>query len=80
MRPVSFKRHRLPAEVIRHAVWLYFRFTLSFRDVEEMLAERGIDISYETILGPEVRLANRAEQPAFRSQANRPGRIWMRWS
>jgi hypothetical protein len=35
--------------VIRHAVWLYFRFTLSFRDVEEMLAERGIDISYETI-------------------------------
>jgi len=49
MRPVSFKRHRFPAEVIRHAVWLYFRFTLSFRDVEEMLAERGIDISYETI-------------------------------
>jgi len=34
MRPVSFKRHRLPAEVIRHAVWLYFRFTLSFRDVK----------------------------------------------
>jgi putative transposase len=49
MRPVSFKRHRFPAEVIRHAFWLYFRFTLSFRDVEEMLAERGIDISYETI-------------------------------
>jgi putative transposase len=49
MRPVSFKRHRFPPEVIRHAVWLYFRFTLSFRDVEEMLAERGIDISYETI-------------------------------
>jgi len=49
MRPVSFKRHRFPAEVIRHAVWLYFRFTLSFRDVEEMLAERGIDVSYETI-------------------------------
>jgi putative transposase len=35
--------------VIRHAVWLYFRFTLSLRDVEEMLAERGIDVSYETI-------------------------------
>jgi len=49
MRPVSFKRHRFPPEVIRHAVWLYFRFTLSFRDVEEMLAERGIDVSYETI-------------------------------
>jgi transposase-like protein len=49
MQPVSFKRHRFPADVIRHAVWLYFRFTLSFRDVEEMLAERGIDASYETI-------------------------------
>jgi len=49
MPPVSFKRHRFPAEVIRHAVWLYFRFTLSLRDVEEMLAERGLDISYETI-------------------------------
>jgi hypothetical protein len=48
MRPVSFKRHRFPDEVTRHAVWLYFRFTLSVRDVEEMLAERGIDISYET--------------------------------
>ena len=49
MQPVSFKRHRLPPEVIRLAVWLYFRFTLSFRDVEEMLAERGIDASYETV-------------------------------
>jgi len=49
MRPVSFKRHRFPTEVIRHAVWLSFRFTSSFRDVEEMLAVRGIDISYETI-------------------------------
>jgi transposase-like protein len=49
MQPVSFKRHRFPPDIIRHAVWLYFRFTLSFRDVEEMLAERGIDASYEAI-------------------------------
>jgi len=35
--------------VIAHAVWLYFRFTMSFRDVEDLLAERGIDVSYETI-------------------------------
>ena len=49
MQPVSFKRHRFPADVIRHAIWLYFRFTLSFRDVEEMLAQRGIEASYETI-------------------------------
>ena len=49
MRSISFKRHRFPADVIRHAVWLYFRFYLSFRDVEELLAQRGIEVSYETI-------------------------------
>jgi transposase-like protein len=51
MQPTSFKRHRFPPDVICHAVWLYFRFTLSLRDVEEMLAERGIDASYEAIRG-----------------------------
>ena len=45
MQPVSFKRHRFPPDVIGLAVWLYFRFTLSFRDVEEMLAQRGIEAS-----------------------------------
>ncbi|GAA0386737.1 hypothetical protein GCM10009093_11960 [Brevundimonas terrae] len=49
MKSLSFKRHRFPPEVIRHAVWLYFRFNLSFRDVEELMAKRGIEISYETI-------------------------------
>ena len=49
MRQLSFKRHRFPPEIIRHSVWLYARFTLSFRDVEEMLAARGLDISYKTI-------------------------------
>ena len=49
MNSISFKRHRFPADVIRHAVWLYFRFSLSFRDVEELLAQRGIEVSYETI-------------------------------
>ena len=48
MQPVPFQRHRFPPDVIRLAVWLYFRFTLSFRDVEEMLAQRGIEASYET--------------------------------
>ena len=43
--PISFKRHRFPPEIIRHAIWLYARFTLSFRDIEELLAERGIDAS-----------------------------------
>ena len=49
MQPVSFKRHMFPPDVIRLTVWLYFRFTLSFRDVEEMLAQRGIEAGYETI-------------------------------
>ncbi len=48
MQNISYKRHRFPPEVIRHAVWLYARFTLSFRDVEDLLADRGLDISYET--------------------------------
>ena len=49
MQPISYARHQFPAEVIRHAVWLYLRFTLSFRDVEELLAECGIETSYETV-------------------------------
>ena len=49
MKPISFKRHRFPPDTIRLAVWLYFRFTTSLRDVEDLLAERGIDISYETV-------------------------------
>lgn len=49
MNPISFKRHRFPPDTIRLAVWLYFRFTTSLRDVEEMLAERGNDVTYETV-------------------------------
>lgn len=49
MKLISYSRHRFPPVIIQHAVWLYFRFTLSYRDVEDLLAERGIDVSYETI-------------------------------
>jgi putative transposase len=49
MQPISYARHQFPAEIIRHAVWLYLRFTLSYRDVAELLAERGIETSYESI-------------------------------
>ncbi len=49
MHTVSYSRHRFPVEVIQHAVWLYFRFPLSFRDVEDLLAQRSIDVSYETV-------------------------------
>jgi len=49
VRKIGYKRHRFPPDVIRHAVWLYYRFTLSLRDVEELLAERGIEVSHETV-------------------------------
>ena len=70
MKPLSFKRHRFPADVIRQAVWLYFRFSLSFRDVEELLAQRGIEVSYETIrcwtikFGPLIARRLRCRRPA----------------
>ena len=46
---LSYIGHRYPAEIINHCVWLYFRFPLSFREVEEMMLERGVVVSYETI-------------------------------
>ncbi len=45
----SYKGFRFPQEIISHAVWLYLRFSLSFRDVEELLFERGIVVTYESI-------------------------------
>ena len=49
MKKISYSGYRFPPEIIHQAIWLYFRFTLSFRDVEDLLAERGIAISSETI-------------------------------
>ena len=49
MKPISYRCHRFPPQIIQHAIWLYCRFTLSFRDVEDLLAERGLDVSYETV-------------------------------
>ena len=66
MRPISYKRHRFPADIIRQAVWLYLRFTMSFRDVEDLLAERGIDVSYETIRCWTIKFG-----PAFASNLKR---------
>ena len=68
--PISYKRHRFPPQIIAHAVWLYFRFPLSLRLVEEMLLERGIVVSYETIrrwgkkFGPEYARRIRRKQPS----------------
>src|SRR3569833_2779152 len=56
MPPISYARHQFPPAVIQHAVWLYLRFTLSYRNVEALLAERAIDVTYEPVrrwvLGP----------------------------
>ena len=49
MQTISYARHRVPPDVIGHAVWLYLRFTLSYCNVEDLLAERGLEISSETI-------------------------------
>jgi len=68
--PVSYKRHRFPPQIIAHAVWLYYRFPLSLRLVEEMLLERGIVVSYETIrrwgkkFGPDYARRLRRKQPS----------------
>lgn len=48
-KPTPYAGHRYPTEIISHAVWLYFRFTLSFRDVEDILAYRGVIVTYEAI-------------------------------
>lgn len=44
-----YKRYRFPSEIIQYAVWFYYRFNLSHRDIEDLLAERGINVSYEAI-------------------------------
>ena len=49
MKTSIYSRHRFHPDIIRRALWIYFRFNLSFRDVEELMVERGIDVSYETI-------------------------------
>jgi len=71
---ISYARHQFPPVVIQHSVWLYLRFTLSYRDVEELLAQRGLDVSYESIrrwvlkFGPEFarRLRQRRPRPSSR--------------
>ena len=69
MAPISYRWRRFPPVVIQHAVWLYLRFTLSYRDVEELLAERGLDLSYESVrswvlkFGPAIARGLRACRP-----------------
>jgi putative transposase len=71
----SYRRHRYPPQIIAHAVWLYHRFSLSFRDVEDLLAQRGVEVSYETIrrwclkFGPGYAARTKKRQPQL-------GDIW----
>ena len=66
---ISYARRWFPPAIIRHAVWLYLRFTLSYRDVEELLAERGLEVSYETVrrwvpkFGPAIARHLRQQRP-----------------
>jgi putative transposase len=68
---ISYRGYRFPPEIIQQAIWLYVRFILSFRDVEDLLAERGIAVSYETVrrwvnhFGPKIAadLRNRRPKP-----------------
>jgi putative transposase len=76
---ISYKRHRFPPQIIAHGVWLYAWFNLSLREVEELMLERGVDVSYETIqrwnvkLGPLIAHVLRRRQP-------RPGDVWGIWT
>jgi len=71
----GYQRHRFPSEIISHAVWLSQRFCLSFREVEELLAERGITVTYET-----VRQWCRKFGPAYaRKFKKRQGRLGDSW-
>jgi putative transposase len=69
MRKFSYAGYRFPPEIIRQAIWLYLRFTLSLRDVEDLLAERGIIVSYETVrrwvnhFGPMIAADLRSRRP-----------------
>ncbi|QDH26098.1 IS6 family transposase (plasmid) [Neokomagataea tanensis] len=72
---VSYKRHRFPRELIAHAVWLSFRFPLSFRLVEEMLLERGIVVSYKTIRRWSLKFGAEYVRSLRRKRAKR-GDLW----
>ena len=69
MPPISYARHRFPPAIIQHAIRLYLRFTLSYRDVEDLLAERGLEVSYETVrrwvlkFGPAIARRLRLRRP-----------------
>src|ERR1700740_3186521 len=80
MTLLNYRRHRFPPEMIQHAIWLYLRFTLSYRDVEELLAERRLDVSYETVRRRVRKSGPRPPDGCAGSALSRASAgIWMRW-
>src|SRR3954454_15777920 len=75
MSTISYRGYRFPPEIIQHAVWLYLRFTLSFRDIEDLLAERGIIVSHETVRRWVIHFGPRYAK-RLRAGRSRPGRTW----
>jgi putative transposase len=74
-QPVSYRRHRFPAEIISHAVWLYHVFSLSLRDVELILAERGVFVTHESIRGW-CRKFGAEFAKRLRKRRPKPGDVW----
>ncbi len=72
---IPYAGHRYPAEIISHAVWLYFRFTLSFRDIEELLAARGIVVTYEAVRQWCLKFGQQFSKE-IRRRRPRPGDTW----
>jgi putative transposase len=70
-----YKRHRFPAEIISHCIWLYFRFCLSYRDVEELMAERRVTLTYEAVRYW-CRKFGQAYANTLRRRGPRPGDKW----
>jgi putative transposase len=75
LSPNLYKRHRFPAEIISHCVWLYFRFCLSYRDVEELMAQRGVILTYEAVRYW-CRKFGQAYAHQLRRRRPRPGDKW----
>ncbi|MFC9855863.1 IS6 family transposase [Streptomyces prasinus] len=73
--PPSYKGHRYPVEIIAHCVWLYFRFPLSFREVEELMLERGVAVSHETVRRWCAKFGQ-AYANGLRRRQPRPGDTW----
>jgi len=71
----DYKRHRFPPAIIAHAVWLSFRFALRYRDVEELLAERGVQVTDETVR-QWSRTFGQTDANTLRRQRPRPGDTW----